>query len=240
MSAWYNEIDPDAVAVLRQCIRDGAIAPGDVDTRDIRDVKPEDLAGYEQHHFFAGAGLWSVALRLAGWSDDRPITTGSCPCQPFSSLGLKGGIHDTRHLWPDWFNLLDAYRPAIIMGEQVTGAAGNKWIDQVLSDLERAGYAARAIDIPACAINLPHARERRWFAAHAYGIERRPGEIQGGRPPIFDRAEIINRSRRPTSSEVPSLDDGVPGGLGLRRIIGNAISPALAAEVIAAFMETSP
>ena len=29
--------------------------------------------------FFAGIGVWSFALRNAGWPDDRPVWTGSCP-----------------------------------------------------------------------------------------------------------------------------------------------------------------
>jgi len=45
----------------------GLIAPGYVDERSIEDVRPDDLQGYTQHHFFAGMGVWSYALRLIGW-----------------------------------------------------------------------------------------------------------------------------------------------------------------------------
>jgi hypothetical protein len=45
----------------------GLIAPGDVDSRSIADVQPDDLRGYTQCHFFAGIAGWSRALRLAGW-----------------------------------------------------------------------------------------------------------------------------------------------------------------------------
>jgi DNA (cytosine-5)-methyltransferase 1 len=71
--AYYNEIDPYAAQWLRNLIGAGLIAPGDVDEGDIRDVKPEDLKGYTQCHFFAGIGGWAYALRLAGWPDDRPV-----------------------------------------------------------------------------------------------------------------------------------------------------------------------
>lgn len=84
--AYYNEIEPDAVLVLRQLIAEGVIAPGDVDDRSIKDVHPDDLNGYAQAHFFAGGGLWSVAARLAGWPDERPLWTGSCPCFPADVL----------------------------------------------------------------------------------------------------------------------------------------------------------
>lgn len=75
--------------MLRELIEAGLIAPGYVDERSIKDVKADDLEGYTQCHFFAGIGGWSVALRLAGWTDDRPVWTGSCPCQPFSTAGRQ-------------------------------------------------------------------------------------------------------------------------------------------------------
>src|SRR5687767_11996100 len=95
--AYYNEIDPKAAAWLRELVARGLIAPGDVDERSIKDVQPDDLAGYTQCHFFAGVGVWSYALRGAGWPDDRPVWTGSCPCQPFSDAGAKAGLDDERH-----------------------------------------------------------------------------------------------------------------------------------------------
>lgn len=52
--AYYNEIDPFAAAWLRELINDGLIAPGEVDERSIEDVRPTDLVGYTQCHFFAG------------------------------------------------------------------------------------------------------------------------------------------------------------------------------------------
>jgi len=72
MSAYYNEIDPFAAQWLRNLISAGHIAPGDVDERSIEDVSPDDLLGYAQCHFFAGIGVWSYALRQAGWADERP------------------------------------------------------------------------------------------------------------------------------------------------------------------------
>ena len=98
--AYYNEFNPYAAQWLRNLIDAGLIAPGDVDNRSIEDVTPADLLGYTQCHFFAGIGVWSAALRGAGWADDRPVWTGSCPCQPFSSAGKGAGFADERHLWP--------------------------------------------------------------------------------------------------------------------------------------------
>lgn len=60
MAAYYNEIDKFAAQWLRNLISKGLIAPGDVDERDIREVKADDVRGYTQCHFFAGIGGGSV------------------------------------------------------------------------------------------------------------------------------------------------------------------------------------
>lgn len=163
--AYYNEIDPAAAHILRALIDADVIAPGEVDTRSIKDVQPDDLSGYTQCHFFAGGGLWSVAARLAGWPDNRPLWTGSCPCQPFSAAGKGLGTDDPRHLWPDFHRLIRARRPAVVMGEQVAGKAGRGWFDGVGTDLEGDGFAARTVDFPACSVDAPHQRNRMYWIA---------------------------------------------------------------------------
>jgi DNA (cytosine-5)-methyltransferase 1 len=167
VSAYYNEIDPYAAAWLRNLIDAGHIAAGDVDERSIVDVRADDLRGYTQCHFFAGIGGWSLALRLAGWPDDRPVWTGSCPCQPFSAAGAGKAADDERHLWPAWFPLIAERRPAIVFGEQVEAAIGWGWLDAVFADLEDEGYACGTAVLPACGVGAPHIRQRCWFVADA-------------------------------------------------------------------------
>ncbi|MGF6157798.1 DNA (cytosine-5)-methyltransferase 1 [Ensifer sp. KUDG1] len=196
MVAYYNEIDPAAAHILRALIDENVIAPGIVDTRSIKDVQPNDLIGFTQCHFFAGGGLWSVAARLAGWPDNEPLWTGSCPCQPFSAAGKGTGTDDPRHLWPDFYRLIRARRPAVVMGEQVAGAAGYGWFDGVRSDLEGERYASRSVDFPACSVDAPHQRNRQYWVAMAddEGGEcgsglREDGEKQNGNvSPDSDRA----------------------------------------------------
>jgi DNA (cytosine-5)-methyltransferase 1 len=165
--AYYNEIDPYAAAWLRNLISAGHIAPGDVDERSIEDVRPDDLRGYAQCHFFAGIGTWSYALRLAGWPDDRPVWTGSCPCQPFSAAGKGAGFDDERHLWPDWYWLIGECRPPAIFGEQVASKAVEPWIDLVFTDLEAIRYACGADPFPSAGVGAPHIRDRSFFVADA-------------------------------------------------------------------------
>ena len=165
MAAYYNEIEPYAAQWLRNLIKAGHIADGEVDTRSIVDISPDDIRGFKQCHFFAGIGGWSHALRLAGWPDDRPVWTGSCPCQPFSVAGKGAGTDDPRHLWPHFHRLITACRPPVAMGEQVAGKAGYGWFDGVRADLEGTGYSSRAVDIPALAVNAPHIRQRLYWVA---------------------------------------------------------------------------
>lgn len=166
MTAYYNEHDPYAAAWLRNLITAGLIADGEVDERDIREVTPKDLAGFHQAHFFAGIGGWSLALRQAGWPDERPVWTGSCPCQPFSAAGKGGGVDDERHLWPDWFWLIAQCKPAVIFGEQVASKAALAWFDLVQADLEGAGYAVGVADLCSAGVGAPHIRQRLHFVAH--------------------------------------------------------------------------
>jgi len=102
--------------------------------------------------FFAGIGGWSRALRLAGWPDDRPVWTGSCPCQPFSPRRLSrldtqtSGTFGRLGLGSSRSDALQSS-----LGEQV--ASASKWLRLVRGDLEALVYAVGAIPI--------EARERR-------------------------------------------------------------------------------
>ena len=186
MSAYYNEIEPFAAAWLRNLIAAGHIAPGDVDERSIEDVRPDDLRGYTQCHFFAGIGVWSHALRLAGWPDDRRVWTGSCPCQPFSAAGKGAGFADERHLWPAFHHLIAQCRPSAVLGEQVASSDTGPWIDLVHTDMEALGYAFGAVPFPSAGIGAPHIRDRHYWVADS------DQEQRGWRPdsePLSNRAQ---------------------------------------------------
>ncbi|MDP2619875.1 MAG: DNA cytosine methyltransferase [Hyphomicrobiales bacterium] len=179
MPAYYNEVDPYAAAWLKNLIAAGHLPAGDVDDRDIRDVCAADLRGYGQCHFFAGIGGWPYALRLAGWPDERPVWTGSCPCQPFSAAGKGAGFADERHLWPDWYWLIAEHgAPATIFGEQVASPLGREWLAGVRADLEALGYAVGAADLCAAGVGAPHIRQRLWWVADADSRQR--DRIAGG------------------------------------------------------------
>ena len=175
MTAYYNEHEPYAVEWLRNLIKQGLIADGEVDGRSIVDVRADDLGKFTQCHFFAGIGVWSYALRLAGWPDDRPVWTGSCPCQPFSAAGKGAGFADERHLWPEFHRLISECHPPVVFGEQVASKDGLGWLDTVQSDMEASGYAIGAADLCAASVGAPHIRQRLWF------VGERLADAQGQR-----------------------------------------------------------
>ena len=219
--AYYNEIDPYAAQWLRNLIQAGHIAGGDVDERSIVDVRADDLRGYTQAHFFAGIGGWSYALRLAGWPDDRPVWTGSCPCQALSSAAR--GRNTAADLWPAWFPLITAIRPRAIFGEQV--AQKGAWLDRVCDDLGPLGYEIGAAVLPAVSVGKDHTRHRIYFVGYAdrdgqSGV-RVDGEVAG-----------LRRYRSDSGSVVPP--DGLPARMAVFSAFGNAIVPQVAAEFIKA------
>jgi DNA (cytosine-5)-methyltransferase 1 len=191
MTAYYNEFDQNAAAWLRELIKAGHIADGEVDTRSISDVTPDDLRPFTQCHFFAGIGGWSLALRLAQWPDTRPVWTGSCPCQPFSVAGRAGGFDDERHLWPHFHWLIEQRRPSSVFGEQVASRDGLDWLDLVRADLEGSRYAFGAADLCAAGFGAPHIRQRLFWVAHAasQGPQRRerPGQRVDAQLPAAER-----------------------------------------------------
>lgn len=256
MTAYYNEFDAYAAQWLRNLIAEGLIASGDVDERDVLEVMPDDLTGYTQCHFFAGIGGWSLALRLAGWPDDAPVWTASAPCQPFSMVGRRKGIHDERHLWPAIQYLVGVERPSVVFGEQVSQAIADGWLDAVFDGMESEGYACGASVLPATSANGSHVGPRCYFvcALPPAGVGRarpRTSLPIGGARPEWPRgpedlrlvvdAPLLDGECHPQPI-IRLAHDGLPASVGKARTkaAGNAIFPPLAANFIAAAMEAMP
>ena len=174
---YYNEIDDKAAAWLRELVSQKLIPAGDVDTRSITEVKAHEIKGYTQCHWFCGIAGWPLALQLAGWPADRPVWTGSCPCQPFSTAGKGLAQKDERHLWPVFFDLIRQCRPEHVFGEQVASAIGHGWLDGISADLEAEGYACGATVLGAHSVQSPHQRQRLYWVADARHMRGRHGAV---------------------------------------------------------------
>jgi len=237
LSAYYNEFDPKASAWIRQLIKNGDIAHGEVDERTITEVSASNLSGFSQHHFFSGIGGWSYALRLAKWSDDRPVWTASLPCQPFSVAGSGKGKSDERHLLPHFLELVRQCKPHTIFGEQVEGAIKHGWLDDLQTNMEAEGYAVGHCVLGAHSIGAAHIRQRLYWVANTGSArcEEQSGErrisrktdgdesrknIAGGGWMVYpdesgsqQRIYCRDNKYRPIESGIKPLVDGVPCGM---------------------------
>jgi DNA (cytosine-5)-methyltransferase 1 len=248
MSSYYNEYDKPTAEWLRELIKQNLIPEGTVDDRPIQQVQPEQLRGFTQCHFFTGIGGWPLALRLAGWPDDKPVWTGSCPCQSFSTAGAGRGFDDPRHLWPEFFRLIAECRPKRVFGEQVEAAVrvGDRtqsWLDLVSNDLENAGYSFGSAVFPAAYVGAPHKRERLYFVGHSGGF-RGASQVRHFRDVVVDSfwsgahwKYCPDGKRRAVKPGIPLVAHGIPGHDRLVRGAGNAIVPQMAAEFISAYVE---
>ncbi len=207
MTAYYNEIDKNAADWLRELIKGGHIAAGEVDERSITDVAAADLKGFTQHHFFAGIGAWSYALRLAGWPDERPVVTASLPCQPFSCAGQQRGKSDERHLLPHFVELVKQCHFQTIFGEQVPAAIGHGWLDDLCDEMERENYAVGAIVLTAAGVGAAHIRQRLYWCANSN--ERLCHAVNAGLEGFAGHENRIHEQRRNQAQPAGSIAETV-------------------------------
>ena len=83
LGAYYNEIDGFACDWLQNLMDAGQITPGRIDDRDIREVQPEDLAGYERVHWLSAG----TAPRTSSWSGCKRNWTTRTDIRPLSRSG---------------------------------------------------------------------------------------------------------------------------------------------------------
>jgi DNA (cytosine-5)-methyltransferase 1 len=161
------------------------------------------------------------------------LVCGGFPCQPFSQAGKRKGSDDNRYLWPEMLRVIEAYRPAWIIGENVVGIV-NMALDTVCADLGKIGYNTQCFIIPACAVNAPHRRDRVWIIANANSLRlqepRAEFETSWDRQ-LVQRRESWGESWREAASRLCRVGNGVPGRVDRLRSIGNAVVPQVV-EVI--------
>ena len=166
---------------------------------------------------------------------DCDIITGGFPCQPFSTAGLQTGKADDRYLWPEMLRIITHQRPTWVVAENVTGIIGLA-LDTVLADLEREGYASRAIIVPAAAVDAPHRRDRVWIMANTQSQRiqglwtsgQQVSPAHEGQKVSLCQSEGPQQTEWPTEPRVCRVVDRLPNRVDRVRALGNAIVPQVA------------
>src|SRR5579884_2564207 len=168
MKAYYNDNDPFCCAVLRKQIARAKLPEGDVDERDVHEVRGAELAGYGHVHLFAGIGGFPLGLMWAGVPSHWRILTGGFPCQPHSVAGKRRASADERNLWPEFYRIACELRPDWILVENVPGllsSEAGRFFGGILRDLAEIGYDAEWHCLRASDLGAPHIRERLFLVA---------------------------------------------------------------------------
>ncbi len=132
------------------------------------------------------------------------IICGGFPCQPHSVAGKRKGVEDERHLWPEYARLVREIRPRWVLAENVPGIRSTA-ADEVIGDLEAAGYKVWPFVVGADNVGAPHRRKRVWFLAHLKGA----GQLRA--PQLEDGAASERGGRRPDAAVEGGLSGAWPG-----------------------------
>ena len=196
-----------------------------------------DIRTLTKGSFYAKTGLRTV-----------DVISGGVPCQPFSVAGKRRGKADDRYLWPEMLRVIQELRPAWVVGENVSGLVRTA-LDEILSGLAAAGYAARAYSSEARDVGCLFRGQRitivatsndRCTAVRRDGKFQADGETAGrwryfrGRkeePYIWQRWELESRPY--------GVAHGVPSRVDRLRCLGNAVVPAQFYPVFKAIAEVT-
>ena len=168
------------------------------------------------------------------------LITGGFPCQPFSTSGEGLGDRDDRALWPEMLRVIQLFKPAWVIAENVCGIVTNNdgvAFRNVLSDMEVSGYDVQPFDIPAVACGADHLRHRIWFIAHASGLRQ---SKQGKRVKPLNQAansfgeadSFVDVFQRGSVPYVCGRHHGVSASMDRLRGLGNAIVPQVAQRIM--------
>lgn len=164
------------------------------------------------------------------------IITAGFPCQDVSAAGNGTGLSGERSgLYREFMRAVRVVRPAHAIVENVA-ALVNRGLRDILGEMAEVWYDTEWDCVPACAVGLPHRRDRVWIVAHPQGggwgtgRQRRP-------PDSFARVREQARKHDWKGVDVeawagqPALlgqDHGVPHHVDMVRAYGNALVPRIA------------
>ena len=161
------------------------------------------------------------------------LITGGFPCQPFSQSNTRSrkGVEDSRYLWPQMFRVIGEAGPTFVVAENSPDIEKFA-LEQVQSDLDSIGYDSIPVEIPAAGVGANHLRRRLWILAHARCVDAgqwRPRPAKG--------QETTGLHWWDAYPGIHGVDDGLSRRMdGRKRMLGNAIVPQVAAEILRAMM----
>lgn len=149
------------------------------------------------------------------------IISAGFPCQPWSRVGRRS---DAKNLWPQTADVLGRLRPRYIVLENAATILSHVYFGTILSDLAAIGYNAEWEVLSATAFGAPHIRHRIFVVAYPSRRRHGPPEVE-----VFPRrSQSQLYGRWPDEPALGRMADGVSGGVDRRRMIGNAVVPAIA------------
>ena len=119
------------------------------------------------------------------------LICGGPPCQPVSLAGKRQGQSDDRWLWGEALRLVESIQPRWCLFENPPGIV-SLGLDRILVDLEALDYATGTLEIPACAVDAPHIRQRVWIVAESVGNGR---EVRTREPAASGKRGSSNRGK---------------------------------------------
>ena len=130
------------------------------------------------------------------------VISGGFPCQPFSQAEKRKGKEDDRYLWEEMLRIIRELKPKYVIGENVANII-NMGLENMLSDLEDAGYGVETFLIPACAVRAIPRRSRIWIVAYsesgndgAYNRKQGKGQKSKFRSSSFESSIANSQNKR--------------------------------------------
>ena len=183
----YVEIEAYAIARLVKKIEEGKVAPAPIFT-NLKSFPAEIFRGCVD------------------------LITGGYPCQPFSQAGRGLAEKDPRHLWPYLLDHIKAIEPIRCLFENVEGHI-NRGLEQVIGDLETAGYDSTWGIFSAAEVGAPHQRKRVFIMADTQRDGFSPYSVSGS----LEASPGQKPSGEKQSSDTTGASDTAPA----ERVVAN-------------------
>lgn len=165
-------------------------------------------------------------VRNVGRANLAPVELicGGFPC-PVVSQAARGR-NRTEWLWPQFARVLSEMRPAWTIIENVEGLRyAGRGLENVLRDLAALGYDATWTLLPASLFGAPHRRARLWVVAYP-DSHSQPDLSFDAEASVLPQPDGADRSW-PDPPRDLRMDDGLPGWVDRRAMMGNAVVPKM-------------